>query len=140
MTNYSDKSMLDTPAGIVRVLLGLVFFLAGILKLVVPSLGDAFAGQLAAANIPLQSLVLYTFPFVEMALGILLVIGFHTRFVAAAAAVSMIVATYVHIVADDPALFPLQPVEPVGPLVLLLMLLYFIVRGAGAWSIERKES
>jgi uncharacterized membrane protein YphA (DoxX/SURF4 family) len=52
----------------------------------------------------------------------------------------MVVATYVHIVIDDPSLFPLQPVEPIGPLVLLAMLIYTVIRGAGAWSIDRKES
>jgi len=140
MTDYSNKRTFDKLGGVLRVLLGLVFFMAGILKLVVPSLGEAFAGQLAAANIPLQAIVLYTFPFVEMALGILLLIGLHARIVAAVAALSMIVATYVHIVADDPSLFPLQPVEPIGPLVLLLMLLYIILRGAGAWSIDLRKS
>ena len=48
----------------------------------------------------------------------------------------MAVAAYVHVVANDPALFPLQPVEPVGPVMLLLMLLYLVWRGGGAWSVD----
>ena len=52
----------------------------------------------------------------------------------------MIAATYVHIAIDDPSLFPLQPDEPIGPLVLLAMLIYTVIRGAGAWSIDLKES
>ena len=75
-----------------------------------------------------------------MVLGILLVVGFHARLSAAAAAVSMIVATYVHVAVEDPSLFPLQPVEPVGPLVVLVMALYVLWRGGGAWSIDFNEA
>ena len=130
----------DRLGGALRILVGFVFFMAGILKVVVPSLGEAFAGQLVAANIPLQEFVLYTFPVIEMVLGILLLVGFHARISASVAAASMVVATYVHIVIDDSSLFPLQPVEPIGPIVLLAMLIYTVIRGAGAWSIDLKES
>jgi uncharacterized membrane protein YphA (DoxX/SURF4 family) len=134
------ETSLDKVGGALRILIGLIFFLAGVLKVIVPSLGEAFAGQLVAANIPLHGAVLYTFPVIEMVLGILLLVGFHARIAASVAAASMIVATYVHIAIDDPSLFPLQPVEPIGPLVLLAMLIYTVIRGAGAWSIDLKES
>jgi len=142
MTVFDDlrKTSYDRLGGVLRILVGIVFFMAGILKIIVPSLGEAFSGQLVAANIPLDDLVLYTFPIVEMVLGILLVVGFHTRASAAVASASMIVATYVHIVVEDPTLFPLQPVEPIGPLFLLIMLVYTVFRGAGAWSIDLNES
>jgi len=133
------KTSRDRVGGVLRILVGLVFIMAGILKVLVPSLGQAFSGQLEAAGIPLHGLVLYTFPIVEMVLGILLLVGLHARISAALAAVSMAVATYVHIVIDDPSLFPLQPVEPIGPLVLLAMLIYTVIRGAGAWSIDLQE-
>jgi uncharacterized membrane protein YphA (DoxX/SURF4 family) len=126
--------------GILRLMLGFMFVMAGILKVVVPSLGQAFSGQLIAANIPLQGIVLFTFPIVETVLGILLVVGFHARLSAAAAAMSMVVATYVHAVVKDPSLFPLQPVEPVGPLVLLAIALYVLWAGAGAWSIDLNDA
>ena len=140
MFNQLRKTSNDKKGGVLRLLLGIVFFMAGILKVVVPSLGQAFEGQLVAANIPLQDIVLFTFPIVEMVLGVLLVVGFHARLSAAAAAVSMIVATYVHVAVEDPSLFPLQPVEPVGPLVLLVMALYVLWRGGGAWSIDFNEA
>jgi len=126
--------------GILRILLGVVFFMAGILKVVVPSLGQAFSGQLIAADIPLSGIVLVAFPVVEMLIGVFLVVGFHARLSAAAAAVSMVVATYVHLVVEDPSLFPLQPVEPIGPLVLLVMAVCVLWRGAGAWSIDLREA
>lgn len=134
------KTVNDRAVASVRLMLGLVFFMAGILKVVVPHLGQAFSGQLAAANIPFQEFNLFVFPIVEMLLGIFLLLGFHTRVSAAVAAASMIVATYVHVVVEDPSLFPLQPVEPVGPLVLLLMLAYVLWKGAGAWSFDLCET
>ncbi len=136
LRNTSD----DSIGGVLRLLLGVVFFLAGILKVIVPSLGQAFSGQLSAANIPLQDIVLFTFPVVEMVLGVLLVVGFHARLSAAAAAVSMIVATYVHVAVEDPLLFPLQPVAPIGPLMLLAMAFYVLWKGSGAWSIDLSEA
>lgn len=129
----------DKFGGSLRILVGFVFFLAGILKVVVPSLGAAFSGQLDSAGIPFPGLVLYTFPIIEMVLGILLLAGIHARITAAIAALSMVVATYVHIAVDDPSLFPLQPVEPIGPLMLLAMLIYTVFRGGGTWSIDLKE-
>ena len=130
----------DRLGGVLRILVGLLFFMAGILKVVVPTLGEAFSGQLVAASIPFNEFVLSTFPVVEMVLGILLLVGLHARISAALAAASMVVATFVHLVIDDPSLFPLQPVEPIGPLVLLAMLTYTLIRGAGAWSIDLRES
>jgi uncharacterized membrane protein YphA (DoxX/SURF4 family) len=130
----------DRLGGTLRIFVGLVFFMAGVLKVVVPSLGEAFSGQLVAANIPLKEFVLVAFPVIETVLGILLLVGFHARISASVAAASMVIATYVHIAIDDPSLFPLQPVEPVGPLMLLAMLIYTVLRGAGAWSIDVKES
>jgi len=129
----------DRLVGGLRLILGFVFFMAGILKVVVPSLGEAFAGQLAAANLPLPDLSFYTVPVIEMVLGVTLFAGIHARLSALVAAVVMVVATYVHLVADDPSLFPLQPVAPVGPLLLLAGLLYVLWKGGGAWSIDAYE-
>jgi uncharacterized membrane protein YphA (DoxX/SURF4 family) len=130
----------DKVAGTLRILLGLVFFMAGILKVVVPHLGEAFAGQLIAANIPFHSINLYAFPVVEMVLGLTLLFGLHARLSAAIAAATMVVAAYVHLAVEDPSLFPLQPVEPIGPFMLLAMLLYVLWKGAGAWSVDLRES
>jgi uncharacterized membrane protein YphA (DoxX/SURF4 family) len=140
MLSQLRKTLDDNVAGVLRVMLGVVFFMAGILKVIVPHLGEAFAGQLAAANIPFHSFNFYTFPVIEMVLGLTLLFGLHARLSAAIAAVTMLVAAYVHVVVEDPALFPLQPVEPVGPVILLVMLLYVLWKGAGAWSFDLRES
>lgn len=140
MIDRLRKTSNNMVAGVLRLLLGFVFFMAGILKVAVPHLGEAFAGQLVAAHIPLFDLTYYAFPIIEMVLGIMLLFGMHTRLSAAIAAVSMVAATFVHIVADDPSLFPLQPVEPIGPVLLLAMLGYVLWWGGGAWSIDLKEA
>ncbi len=44
----------DRVAAGIRIALGVLFLMTGVMKLVVPTLGAAFAGQLAAANIPFQ--------------------------------------------------------------------------------------
>jgi uncharacterized membrane protein YphA (DoxX/SURF4 family) len=123
-------------AGTLRLLLGMIFFMAGILKVTVPHLGKAFEGQLVAAEIPFRELSLLTVPFVEMLVGVTLLLGWQTRLSATVASVIMLVATYVHLAAEDPALFPLQPVEPIGPLMLLAALLYILWKGGGAWSMD----
>jgi putative oxidoreductase len=140
MFDQLRKTSNDKLAGVLRLLLGFVFFMAGVLKIVVPTLGEAFAGQLVVANIPFYGLSFYAFPIVETVLGIILLFGFHARLSAVVAAVTMVVAVYVHLVVDDPALFLLQPVEPVGPLVLLVALLYILWKGAGSWSMDLSEA
>jgi hypothetical protein len=46
----------------------------------------------------------------------------------------MAVAAYVHVVVDDPALFPLQPSNPIIPLVVIAMCVYILWRGGGSGS------
>ena len=126
----------NRPVAMLRLLVGFIFVMAGVLKVVVPHLGDAFAGQLAAASIPFHELSFIVVPAVEVLVGISLILGWHARLSALVGSIVMLVATHVHLVADDPSLFPLQPVEPIGPLMLLAGLLYILFKGAGAWSAD----
>ena len=116
--------------------------MTGAMKLVVPVLGTAFAGQLAAANIPFQELNRWVVPFVELGVGGALLIGLYTRIATLLVVNIMVVATYVHVVVDDPSLFPLQPVEPVIPAVVMVMSAYLLWKGAGSWSrdLENREA
>jgi hypothetical protein len=52
----------------------------------------------------------------------------------------MLVATYVHLVVDNPDLFPLQPEEPIIPLVSIAVAAYIVWCGGGAWSMDLKSS
>ena len=129
----------DRVAGLFRVMLGAIFLMTGLMKLLVPMLSEAWSGQLLAASIPLYSLSRWSVPFVEVALGAALLLGIFARGAAAMAIGIMVVATYVHLKVDDPALFPLQPSEPVIPIIVMLLSLYVVLRGAGAWSIDLKN-
>ncbi len=130
--NTSD----DKAAGVIRLLLAMIFVMTGVMKLVVPMLGEAWSGQLLAANIPFYSLTRWTMPFVEIGVGVALTVGLYARLASVIVMGIMVVATYVHLVIDDPTLFPLQPSEPVIPLIVLLMSAYIVWRGAGAWSAD----
>ena len=129
----------DRVAGVFRVLLGAIFLMTGLMKLLVPKLSEAWSGQLLAANIPLYTVSRWSVPFVEVALGIALLLGVFARGAVAIAIAIMVVATYVHLRVDDPSLFPLQPSEPVIPLLVMLLGFYVLWRGAGSWSLDLKK-
>ena len=112
----------------VRLVLALMFVMTGALKLFVPSLRDAFAGQLEAADLPLNSFTRLVVPYAEIALGILLASGALTRLATIAILVLMAGATYVHLVAHGPSLFPLQPSLPIIPVVVIVMCVYLLLR------------
>ena len=126
----------DRLAGVVRLILGVLFVMTGAMKLVVPMLADAWSGQLLAANLPFYALTRWTVPFVEMALGGMLLAGLFARLASIAVIGIMTVATYTHLVVDDPTLFPLQPSEPIIPIVVIVMSVLVLWKGAGAWSMD----
>ncbi len=120
-----------------RIMAGLIILSTGIMKYTVPMLWEAWSGQLIAAGLPLYTLTLWTVPTVEIVVGIALVVGMYARLAALAVSGIMVVATYVHLTVNDPALFPLQPHLPVAPLMVLAMASIVAVKGAGALSIDR---
>lgn len=124
----------------VRVLLGVLFVMTGLMKLIVPLLTEAWAGQLTTAGIPLADLNRLVVPFVEMGVGVVLLTGYYVRVAALVVLGIMVVATYVHLVVDDPSLFPLQPAEPVIPAVVMVLAIYLLVGGAGAGSLDLRAS
>ena len=130
----------DKLAGVLRLLLAMIFVMSGAMKLLVPALAEAWSGQLLAADLPFYTLTRWTVPFVEIAVGVGLGFGAFSRLGALVVIVIMIVATYVHLVVDDPSLFPLQPSEPITPLFVMAMSAYVVWRGGGAWSLDLKAS
>jgi uncharacterized membrane protein YphA (DoxX/SURF4 family) len=129
----------DSFAGAIRMALGALFLLTGVMKLAVPVQAEAFAGQLMAARIPLAGVAQWAEPAVEIVAGLALLVGTYTRVVAAVIMGIMSVAAYVHLVVDDPSLFPLQPNEPVVPLTVMVMAAYLVWRGAGSGSVDLRD-
>ena len=138
--NDLRKTSNDKLAGSIRLLLALLFLMTGVMKLLVPVLGDAWSGQLLAANLPFYTITRWSVPFLEIILGLLLAVGLFVRPAVVVVMGIMGAATYVHVVVDDPTLFPLQPSEPIIPLIVLAMSVYMLWRGAGAWSQDRKAT
>lgn len=130
----------DRILGILRLLLGGLFVMTGLMKLFVPMLGEAFSGQLLAANIPFYTFNVWFVPVTEVIVGVLLLLGLFSRIGGLVVTNLMLVATYVHLVVDNPDLFPLQPEEPIIPLVTIAVAAYVVWRGGGAWSIDLKSS
>ncbi len=127
-------------AGSIRILLAVLFLMTGAMKLLIPMLADAWSGQLLAANLPLYSITRWTVPFLEMLIGVVLATGGFVRPAVVVVMGIMVVATYVHLVVDDPSLFPLQPSEPIIPLIVIVMSVYVLWRGAGAWSLDLRAT
>ncbi len=130
----------DKILGILRLLLGGLFVMTGLMKLFVPVLGQAFSGQLIAANIPFYTFNVWFVPITEVVVGGLLLLGLFSRIGSLVAIIMMLVATYVHLVVDNPALFPLQPEEPIIPLVAIVVAVYVLWRGGGSWSLDLKST
>ncbi len=124
----------DKLAGSIRLILSVLFVMTGTMKLVVPMLAEAWSGQLLASGLPFYELSRWSVPFVEIIVGVVLGVGLFVRLAVVAVIGIMTVATYVHVVIDDPSLFPLQPSEPIIPLTVIAMCLYLVWRGGGAWS------
>jgi putative oxidoreductase len=106
------------------------------MKLAVPDLRAAFSGQLTAAGIPFHSLNMWVVPAGEIGVGVLFILGFLSRLASLLVMVMMAVATYVHLVVDDPTLFPLQPEEPIIPIITIALCLYLLWMGGGSWSLD----
>ena len=129
----------SSAAGLSRIFLGLLFLSTGVMKFVVPSLRDAFSGQLTEAGLPFHSLNMWVVPLAEVVIGGLLLVGLFGRVASLVAIVMMTVATYVHLVVHNPDLFPLQPEAPIIPLVVIVFCLYVLWAGSGSWSMDLRQ-
>ncbi len=130
----------DKLAAGIRLMLAFIFLMTGPMKLLVPQLAEAWSGQLIAAQLPFYELSRWTVPFLELFLGVVLAIGILVRPAALMVIGVMVVATYVHVVVDDPSLFPLQPDEPIIPAMVILGSAYVLWRGGGSWSRDLKSA
>lgn len=136
--NTFRKTNHDKILGVLRIFLGVMFLSTGLMKFTVAHLSDAFSAQLLQADIPFHGFNLKFVPLLEVLLGLALTVGIYSRLAGLVVIPVMLVASYVHLVVQDAALFPLQPNAPVVPLMTLVMAVYILWRGGGAWSLDRK--
>jgi len=135
-----QKTSPSRVVGSIRMMVGVIVAMTGVMKYAVPALNEAWAGQLQAAGLPFFELTYWTVPAVEILVGSALAVGLLARAAAFVVANIMVVATYVHITVDDPGVFPLQPHQPVVPLMVLAMAAVVLWRGAGAWSLDLRAA
>jgi putative oxidoreductase len=120
--------------GVIRVVLGIIFLMTGVMKLFFPTFTEAWLGQLTQAGIPLVTLNFFFVPAIEIILGLLLLKGFYTRFFTLIIFPMMLVAIYVHFEVEDANLFPIQPKFPIVPIIVIIMAIMLLRKGAGCWS------
>ena len=126
--------------GVIRFILGMIFFMTGVMKLFIPMFTEAWMGQLVYANIPFITFNFWFVPIMETVLGIMLLRGTFSSVASLAIIPIMLVAFYVHIAVDNPALFPLQPELPVVPVIVIIMAVVILKSGGGSWSEDLKHT
>jgi uncharacterized membrane protein YphA (DoxX/SURF4 family) len=126
--------------GIVRILLGILFIMTGLMKLFMDDYGEAWSIQLIEAEIPLYTFNYWFVPILETILGLFLLLGHHSRISALFLLPVMLLAVYVHLTVTDPEAFPSQPQEPYMPIAVIIMALFVIIKGAGSWSLDLKSN
>lgn len=138
----------NAPAAtiLIRLMAGGVFFWEGILKFVFPSQG---VGRFTKIGIPLPELNAYFVGGLEIVGGILLLLGFLTRFIAIPFIIEMVVAILSTKIAVATGTSPL-PLPPVAPqtgfaavlhevrseYAQLLSVTFLLIVGAGPLSVD----
>ena len=122
--------------GIIRIMLGIIFIMTGVMKLTMADYGAAWSIQLIEAEIPFYTFNYWFVPIFETAIGTILVMGLYSRLSAILILPIMAVAIYVHLNVTNPEAFPSQPQEPYMPILVVFMALVVIVKGSGNWSID----
>jgi len=126
--------------GGVRIILGIIFIMTGLMKLFMADYGEAWSIQLTEAEIPLYTFNYWFVPILETILGMFLLLGFHSRISALLVLPIMFVAIYVHLTVTDPGAFPSQPQEPYMPILVILLALVVLIKGAGSWSLDLRSN
>ena len=65
--------------GIIRIMLGIIFLMTGIMKLTFAEFGSAWSIQLIEAEIPFYAINFWLVPVLEFILGIILLTGYYSR-------------------------------------------------------------
>lgn len=126
--------------GVIRFILGMIFFMTGVMKLFIPTFTEAWMGQLVYAGIPFITFNFWFVPIMETVLGMLMLKGTYSRVASLAIIPIMLVAFYVHIAVENPALFPLQPNPPIVPIIVIIMAIVIMKKGGGSWSEDLRHT
>ena len=126
--------------GIMRIMLGVLFLMTGLMKLTLTEFSSAWSIQLSEADIPFFAFNFWFVPIFEVLLGVTLFRGYYSRIASAMIIPIMSVAIYVHLVVSNPAAFPAQQQEPVIPIIVMIMAVIILLKGGGKWSLDLKST
>jgi putative oxidoreductase len=116
-----------------RLLIAAIFIISGISKITAPSATQAY---IASAGLPVPLLAYLVAITIEIGAGVLLVIGFQTRTVAAVLALYTIVTAvsfHAHFADQNQMIHFLKNISMTGGL------LQVVAFGAGTWSIDARN-
>jgi len=112
----------------IRIVLGIMFLMTGLMKITISFFGNAFLIQLTEAKIPLPYFNFWFVPFLEIGIGLMLLFNYKS-FIALLFIIPIIlVAFYVHLVVSNPNAFPAQPQFPVMPIIVLAMVTFLLIK------------
>jgi len=121
-----------------RILLALIFVLSGFNKIVGY---DGTAAYMANAGLPLVSILLPLTILIELGGGLLLILGWKTRIVAAVVFLFLIPVTLVfHGHAADPSQAQAQFIHLLKNLSIMGGMLMLVAFGPGGWSVDGRGS
>ena len=129
----SDAAAKSWAVLFARIVLGLIFFMAGVWK--VFSLGPA--GHVQRFFLPFQHTFLlwaigFTIPFIELLAGALVILGFKTRYALVALGVVLAIVTFGHLL--DQPLYALH--EHVIPRLVLVLFVFLMPRDSDRFSLD----
>ncbi len=126
---------MDAALGVVRIFIGALILMTGIMKFTVPMLRAAWSGQLRLARLPFYNLTFWLLPVVELTVGTLLILGCGRGRLPRRGVVD---GARRHLRAHRggrPSVFPLQPNAPIVPVVVIVLTIYVLVGGTGDWHL-----
>ena len=124
--------------GGIRIMLGIIFLMTGMMTLFMADYTHAFDIQLTLSEIPMKVFFMLFIPVLEVVMGIILLVGFYTKIGALLALPIMLVAIYVHLIAVHPDAFPSQPQAPIMPVMVIIMAVMVLMKGGASWSMDLK--
>ena len=133
-----NTNLQNTTALVGRILLATIFVLSGFNKI---GGFDGTVGYMASAGLPFASFLLVLTIAMELGGGLLLIVGWQTRWVALAFFQFLIPVTLVfHTASHNPAEAQSQMINLLKNISIMGGMLQVFAFGAGAWSLDARRS
>lgn len=133
-----NSNLQNTATLVGRILLALIFVLSGFNKI---GGFDGTAGYMASAGLPFAGVLLVLTIAMELGGGLLLMVGWQTRWVALAFFLFLIPVTLVfHTTSHNPAEAQQQMIQLLKNIAIMGGMFQVFAFGGGAWSLDGRRS